>query len=129
MKEKQTNFLNKEKNVFDFKGEVNLSVGDYKYQKESYENKGKNSRQSVCLDLHDCDLRIAKEQLQELVLFCKHRRIKKIKIITGKGVHSGKRGPVIKNFVLDYLASNPNIKWKFAAPKRGGIGVFEIKMP
>ena len=88
-----------------------------------------NSKQPACLDLHDCNLKTAEEKLQKFILFCKQRSIKKIKIITGKGVHSGKRGPVIKGFVQDYLNNNSNIKWKFAAPKRGGIGVFEIKMP
>ena len=72
-------------------------------------------------------IELKKLNWQKQILFCKQRRIKKIKIITGKGVHSGERGPVIKGFVQDYLNNNPNIKWKFAAPNKGGIGVFELK--
>ncbi len=133
-------FLDKDKNIFAFKGEIskaeinkseinkdeiNLFSEDYKHQKTH----SQNSKQFSCLDLHNCNLKIAEEKLQEFILFCNEKRIKKIKIITGKGIHSGERGPVIRNFILDYLENHPNIKWKFAPPKRGGIGVFELKIP
>ena len=120
--------LDEDGDVFHFTGRINLenSVLEAASSKKTY---SQNSKQSVCLDLHDCDLKTAKEQLQELILSCKQRRIKKIKIITGKGIHSGERGPVVKRFIQDYLSNNPNIKWRFATPKRGGNGVFEIKLP
>ena len=127
-------FFDKKKNIFAFKGkisegDVNLSTENYKRQKKNSCDSKQPSKQSACLDLHDCNLKTAEEKLQEFILFCKQRKIKKIKIITGKGIHSDERGPVIKGFIQDYLNNNSNIKWKFAAPKRGGNGVFEIKLP
>ena len=127
-------FLDEDKNIFAFKGkisegDVSLSTENSEHQKKYSCDSKQPSKQSACLNIHDCNLRTAEEKLQKFILFCKQRRIKKIKIITGKGVHSGERGPVIKGFVQDYLNNNPNIKWKFAAPNKGGTGVFELKIP
>ena len=82
------NSLNEDGGVFHFAGRIILenSVLETAASKKTY---SQNSKQSVCLDLHDFDLKTAKDQLQELILFCKQRSIKKIKIITGKGIHSG----------------------------------------
>ena len=108
-------FLDEDKNIFAFKGkisegDVSLSTENSEHQKKYSCDSKQPSKQSACLNIHDCNLRTAEEKLQKFILFCKQRRIKKIKIITGKGVHSGERGPVIKGFVQDYLNNNPNIK-------------------
>ena len=117
-------FLDKDKNIFAFKGEISkeevnevggdLPTENYKHQKK----KNCNSKQPACLDLHDCNLKTAEEKLQKFILFCKQRSIKKIKIITGKGVHSG------RNFY--YLEYNSTTNCSF---KKAGISSLSGRRP
>ena len=82
-------FLDEDKNIFAFKGkisegDVSLSTENSEHQKKYSCDSKQPSKQSACLNIHDCNLRTAEEKLQKFILFCKQRRIKKIKILLAK---------------------------------------------
>ena len=77
-------FLDEDKNIFAFKGkisegDVSLSTENSEHQKKYSCDSKQPSKQSACLNIHDCNLRTAEEKLQKFILFCKQRRIKKIR--------------------------------------------------
>ena len=88
-----------------------------------------SKQQTKSLDLHDYTEIEAKAKLEEFILNCKKIKQKKLLIITGKGIHSCSKGPILKKMVQEYLKQNSNISWKFAPPKKGGTGAFLLQLP
>ena len=84
------------------------------------ENKNKTKKR-LRLDLHNCDLKEAMQQLETLLKSIPRKKGISLHIITGKGIHSGEKGAVIKKFTCEYL-DNSSIRWKFSPPNKGGVG-------
>lgn len=95
------------------------------------ENKFSNGKYQ-CLDLHGFTRVDAEKKFKTFIINCKKNKQKKLLIITGRGLHSGKEGAVLKKMVEAYLSDksfNSNISWKMAPLKKGGEGAFLIKLP
>ena len=106
--------------VFDFQDQyiTDFSCNDDKIY--SY-NKKNPRKKSIVVDLHNYTFQEAKSKLQEVIKNHPKKKGINLHIITGKGINSGKKGPVIKKFTYQYLNDN-FIQWKFAKPKKGGHG-------
>lgn len=73
------------------------------------------------LDLHGCTLSKASEQLRKFLLYAYKRNYKVVRIIHGKGNHSGKA--VLKSGVVHWLRQVPWVlAFRSAAPNDGGSG-------
>ncbi|HEY7930151.1 MAG TPA: Smr/MutS family protein [Steroidobacteraceae bacterium] len=75
------------------------------------------------IDLHGCTLAQALPQLQAFLADARSRRLLCVRIIHGKGLRSGNRGPVLKNSVNAQLrASEAVLAFASARPPAGGTG-------
>ncbi|HTT03987.1 MAG TPA: Smr/MutS family protein [Steroidobacteraceae bacterium] len=75
------------------------------------------------LDLHGCTLAQALPQLQAFLDDARSRGFMCVRIIHGKGLRSGNRGPVLKNWVNAQLrASEAVLAFASARPPAGGTG-------
>jgi DNA-nicking Smr family endonuclease len=74
------------------------------------------------LDLHGLTGRDVPEELGLFIARCRRRRIRKVLIIHGKGLHSD-RGSVLKPIVLGYLENHPDVlDFGKASVRDGGDG-------
>ncbi len=93
----------------------------------------------ITYDLHGYSLEEANKKIENLVLDCFHKKISKIKVITGKGLRSkNKENPyvsnefsILKNSVPDYLKTSSHLmrmikKINQFDDKKGNSGFFEI---
>lgn len=79
------------------------------------------------LDLHGEKLKDVEREVNEFLLDSKNLGLKKVSIITGKGLHSKEGSSVIKKEVEKILSSSPFVREKSNAPQRsGGIGAIWI---
>lgn len=86
-----------------------LRRGDYRIEAE--------------IDLHGMRLAEARVRLREFLLAALARRLQCLRIVHGKGLRSGQRGPVIKNAVHSLLRrSDPVLAFTSAALRDGGTG-------
>lgn len=75
------------------------------------------------IDLHGMRLAEARERLRQFLLAALARRLQCLRIVHGKGLRSGQRGPVIKNAVHSLLRrSEPVLAFTSAAMRDGGTG-------
>jgi DNA-nicking Smr family endonuclease len=75
------------------------------------------------IDLHGLRLLEARAQLREFLLDALARRLQCLRIVHGKGLRSGQRGPVIKNAVHSVLRrAAPVLAFSSAAARDGGTG-------
>lgn len=75
------------------------------------------------IDLHGLRLAEAQVQLREFLLAAVARRLQCLRIVHGKGLRSGQRGPVIKNAVHSLLRRvEAVIGFTSAAMRDGGTG-------
>lgn len=75
------------------------------------------------IDLHGSTLAQALPQLQAFLDDARSRRLQCVRIIHGKGLRSGNRGPVLKNSVNAQLrASEAVLAFASARPPAGGTG-------
>ena len=86
-----------------------LRRGDYRIEAE--------------IDLHGMRLEEARVRLREFLLAALTRRLQCLRIVHGKGLRSGQRGPVIKNAVHSLLRRTESVLgFTSAAPRDGGTG-------
>ena len=107
--------------VFDFKKQHSLASNiGCKHKQEDPGHKNIHKKR-ITLDLHGCSVIEAKAELQILLQQYTRKKGISVLIITGKGLNSGNKGPVIKNLVKDFLQEQ-SIQWKLAPPHKGGEG-------
>ena len=83
------------------------------------------------LDLHGKTKEEAIIMVQNFVMTSHQQRFRSLLIITGKGFHSGKEGPVLKHAVQSWLKRNgsPYIQNFYHAPsEHGGTGALWINL-
>ena len=79
------------------------------------------------LDLHGMKGEEAEKAVVDFLEECRRVDIRKISIITGKGLHSEDGVPVIRNLVSTILDNNPYVSEKTKAPfNYGGTGAFWV---
>ena len=84
--------------------------------------RGEFSRQAE-LDLHGMTSEEAREALHEFLLECVQLRLRCVRVVHGKGLGSGMRGPVLKNGVNNWLRRwQPVLAFCSAPPNDGGTG-------
>lgn len=75
------------------------------------------------IDLHGMRLAEARVQLREFLLAALARRLQCLRIVHGKGLRSGQRGPVIRTTVHELLRrARPVLAFTSAAMRDGGTG-------
>ena len=75
------------------------------------------------IDLHGCTLAQALPQLHAFLRQARARALHCVRIIHGKGLRSGNRGPVLKNSVNAQLRDEPGVlAFASARPAAGGTG-------
>jgi DNA-nicking Smr family endonuclease len=75
------------------------------------------------LDLHGLTEAAALEQLQQFLQYARRANLRCLRIIHGKGLRSGQRGPVLKQAVNAYLRrSDAVLAFASARPVDGGTG-------
>jgi len=86
----------------------------------------------VTLDFHKAGILTSKEindLTKRFLELCSKKGIKKVLIITGKGLHSQNGVAVIKPLVEKILSNNEYVKtFSWAAINRGGAGAFEVNL-
>ncbi len=103
--------------------------------KEQHGQSNKYARQAepeIALDFHKAGI-LTREEITALTRRflerCSQRKIKKILIITGKGLHSQNGAAVIKPVVEKLLLRSEYVKtYSWAPRQRGGDGAFEINL-
>jgi DNA-nicking Smr family endonuclease len=79
------------------------------------------------IDLHGLTVREAKEALREFVADALQRHFRCVRIIHGKGLRSGHRGPVLKGAVSSVLRRiGPVLAYVSARPVDGGTGAIYV---
>jgi DNA-nicking Smr family endonuclease len=79
------------------------------------------------IDLHGMTVPEAKEALQEFVGECELKGLTCIRVVHGKGLGSGNRGPVIKNKVNKWLRQwNAVLAFVSARQVDGGTGAVYV---
>lgn len=73
------------------------------------------------IDLHGLKLREAQENFVDLLEKALENDLKRIRIVTGKGLHSKNGVAVIKNMVVDILQAH-QIDYREGKPDEGGGG-------
>lgn len=75
------------------------------------------------LDLHGCTGREAHEQLVAFLGAARSRGLRCLRVIHGKGMRSGPRGPILKQTVNTLLRrADPVLAFTSARPRDGGTG-------
>ena len=75
------------------------------------------------LDLHGLNAAQAAEQLKGMLQYAVSQGLKCLRIVHGKGLRSGNRGPVLKQTVNALLRrAGPVIAFTSARPEHGGTG-------
>ena len=113
-------------------------------KKENLPNKDilltkKNQRETLSFDLHGYSLDEANKKIEDLILDAFVKKIRKLTIVTGKGLHSNnKKNPyvskdlsILKHSVPEYIKGNSNLMSKISEIKDaniedGGSGAFYI---
>jgi len=80
------------------------------------------SKPYKCIDLHGYTKQEAESVLTQLINTSKGKHIR---IITGKGLHSEDKEPIIKSFTKDFLCSH-NISFTTSKIQNGGDGALEV---
>jgi DNA-nicking Smr family endonuclease len=79
------------------------------------------------IDLHGLRLKPAQEEFVRLLEQALEGGMKRIRVITGKGLHSANGIGVIKEMATDILKSH-GIKYRNGKPDEGGDGVLIIDL-
>ena len=113
---------------------------DKLYDKDLSQQKRINSRQSIkIIDLHGSTLENANKIVTENIKFCFSKNIRKLVVITGKGLRSktqndpyvSKDLSILKHSVPEFIKSNMDLiklikEIKMADEEEGGSGAFII---
>ena len=113
-------------------------------KKENLPNKDneltkKNQKETLLFDLHGYSLDEANKKIEDLILNAFVKKIRKLTIVTGKGLHSkNEKNPyvskdlgILKHSVPDYIKQNNNLMNKISEIREaniedGGSGAFYI---
>tara|TARA_Y100000591_G_scaffold288638_1_gene273009 strand:- start:48 stop:458 length:411 start_codon:yes stop_codon:yes gene_type:complete len=108
------------------------------YNKDLTQKK-KNFNKSVSIDLHGYTLPEANENVKKIIIDCYNTGVKKILVVTGKGLHSkNEKDPyvskdlsILKYSVPDFIKKNMELnnlikEIKEASVEDGGSGAFYI---
>jgi DNA-nicking Smr family endonuclease len=80
-------------------------------------------RVEAAIDLHGLNATDGARQLREFLRYAQQRELRCVRIIHGKGLRSGQRGPVLKQTVNILLRqANPVLAFASARPGDGGTG-------
>lgn len=79
------------------------------------------------LDLHMLTRREAEIELYDFLARAHDLGLRKVRIITGKGINSPDRESVLRPFVENILKTE-KLKFKRAKPNEGGEGAFEVQV-
>jgi DNA-nicking Smr family endonuclease len=83
------------------------------------------------LDLHGKTQEEAIRMVQNFLLRAKHKRLRAVLIITGRGLNSGEHGPVLRNAVQSWLERNAGTavrRFAWAPPRLGGDGAIWVEL-
>jgi DNA-nicking Smr family endonuclease len=83
------------------------------------------------LDLHGKTQEEAIRMVQNFLLRAKHKRLRAVLIITGRGLNSGEAGPVLRNAVQSWLERNAGStvrRFAWAPPRLGGDGAIWVEL-
>ena len=113
-------------------GKEKLKNKDINYNKE-------NSKKNYSIDLHGYTLSEANEKIKKIIINSYNSGVKKILVVTGKGLHSqnendpyiSKDLSILKHSVPDFIEKNIELKnliteMKEASLDDGGSGAFYI---
>lgn len=118
-KSKMSSFLDMYPPVDEIESEVIPKKVYLKQQRRNY----KRMKPQKVLDLHGFTLAFAKIELDDFILNCKKRKIEKIMIIHGKGLHSPDGEAVLRIFIRNELKLSPYIgETGHPSEKEGGAG-------
>lgn len=79
------------------------------------------------LDLHGLNVTQAETELREFILYCCRRGFACVRVVHGKGLGSGRRGPVLKNGVNRWLRRWDEVLAFTSAPAHdGGTGAVYV---
>lgn len=79
------------------------------------------------LDLHGLTGEEARKALREFIAEARAEGARCVRIVHGKGLRSGPRGPVLKNLVNRYLRrADPVLAFCSAQPRHGGTGAVYV---
>jgi DNA-nicking Smr family endonuclease len=79
------------------------------------------------IDLHGLTVRAATEQLGAFLERALVRNLRCVRIVHGKGLRSGTRGPVLRHAVHRLLAASPAVLAFVSAPAaQGGAGAVHV---
>ena len=86
-------------------------------------------RPTETLDLHEHTQFQAREALAAFLASCVHAGDTCVRVIHGKGLHSGATGSVLKPLVVDFLKARPEvIAFCPAQPRDGGTGALYVRL-
>jgi DNA-nicking Smr family endonuclease len=77
------------------------------------------------LDLHGATEATALRRLQDFLLAARRQRLREVLVITGRGLNSGERGPVLRGAVTEWLETSGALHVREilpAPPRHGGAG-------
>lgn len=75
------------------------------------------------LDLHGMNLREAKQAVRAFLLACREADLRCVRIVHGKGLRSGREGPVLKRSLDGWLRHRSDVlAFTSARPAQGGAG-------
>jgi DNA-nicking Smr family endonuclease len=79
------------------------------------------------IDLHGLTVALAKAELRDFLLHAQHAGMRCIRVIHGKGLRSGHRGPVLKRTVNALLQkTDAVVAFSSARPVDGGTGAIYV---
>jgi len=79
------------------------------------------------LDLHGLTVEASRELLKEFLVDCRRRGLGCVRVVHGKGLRSGPRGPVIKRAINHWLQRVDFVVAFASAPRRdGGTGAIYV---
>ena len=128
MKEKSERKAKKERPVVKTFEEMMLEKGDsYEKRAEYTISKLRTMLPQATLDLHGLTKEEGRGQVDAFINDCMENGIRKISIITGKGLHSEDGVSVIKEMVDEYLSSSDVVSEMGKAPANyGGSGAYWV---
>ena len=79
------------------------------------------------LDLHQCRVNEALEQIERFIAKCNERQIRWVCLVHGKGHYSADGKPVLKTVLNQWLRKHPGVLgFHSAQPKDGGTGALYV---
>ncbi len=96
-----------------------------KKQKPKHKNKYLSPVEAV-LDLHEMTREEAGLAVEDFLENAQEKKYKKIRIITGKGLHSASGRGILADYVKNILR-NANLKYSEAKISEGGSGAIEVE--